>query len=487
MRTLTLIAALSCGGTNTSSTAALWSATRFDDVNDAALLQLAVARASRRRLLDAADVGAALERASAPAQPAQEKNAAELLLRAREAFVELRLGDAKNAYDAALTAALDDDRAPAEAPRIAAIFFGRALVHLASQKKRDADRDLLAAVTLDPALAPDPDVYGPPVLRAVAAAKRAHAAQRSIELKIDRAPLDAETRVDGVLLEAGKSRTVRGRGPHLLTTAKPGYRPRSKLLTLDDRARTAGEAMVLERASGALLAAQTLEAWRREPGALSGERGAMIARCLNLAQVIEATALPGGDVDLLLRNAETGEVVRTVRGRRVDWEPHAYAALAESLEGRTLEPPPVAVELTLALSAPNQVEPSAIIPLLVDFRDPGRRLRALRARCGDARAEHALDAASDGARVRMVLAAPDEETMVPCSVHGFAEDGALIVEAPQSGEISVSVVEAARPWYRRWYVWGVISTAVVGGAALAIALRTERPDDQHVLVVHGPN
>lgn len=389
--------------TSTATSAALWSAQNFSDPHEAALLESAVARASKRVLLGASSVGDALQGAARPAQPAEDHDAAELLLHAREAFLELRLGDAKNAYDRALDATLDDERAPAEAKRVAAIFFGRALIHLAAQKKIEAERDLLAAVTIDPALAPDPDVYGPPVLRAVDAAKRKVGAQRSFALKIDRAPIDAEVRLDGALIETGATSSVRGRGPHLLTAAKPGYRPRSKLLALDDRARSANEAMVLERASGALLAAQTLEVWQREPQTLSGERGAMIARCLSLAQVIEATALESGDVDLLLRDAESGEVLRTVRGRRVDWEPHAYAALAESLEGRTLEPPPV------------------------------------------------------------------------------------IVEAPQTPEISVALEEASRPWYRRWYVWGVIGTAIAGGTALAFALRGERPDDQHVLVVHGPN
>ena len=52
-------------------------------------------------------------------------------------------------------------------------------------------RDMLAAVRLDPNLAPDPDVHGPPVLRALAAAKARVGELDQVVLRLEVTPADA--------------------------------------------------------------------------------------------------------------------------------------------------------------------------------------------------------------------------------------------------------------------------------------------------------
>ncbi len=466
---------------------AVWVTTGIDG-DAAAALAGAVERSTGLQLIDRTAAARELTRLSSTLGPDPAVATQSSLQEARNAFLQLDLRKSVRAYQAALDQSLQDRRRVTDPKALAAIFFERALVALANQKKRAARRDLRAALTLDPTLAPDQDQYGPPVFRALRAARRRQAKAKKVALRIDRAPEDAVIRVNGVLVPAGQPITVKGRGPHLLTAEARGYQPRSSLVELERRRPRV--AVVLERGTGALLATQTLAEWQRlggdalDPKVVDGAFATVIARCLSIPNVVSAQQRDAGELDLALLRSTDGAVVRSVRGRRVEWEPYPYAALTESLEGRTLEPPASPVELTLTVSAPSQVEPSASIPLVVDVRDPARQLAVLEAKCGEQSV--AREVGTEGTQT-IVIDAPAESTEVECVVTGMNTERATIVTAPPSGPLRIEVTQLeGDPWYSRWYFWGAIGVALAAGAVTTVVATRTEPETQEVLRIHGP-
>jgi hypothetical protein len=284
-------------------------------------------------------------RRAAALGPPSEEAAAEQIRAARAAFVELRLAEANAAFERALDMLLLNERRAADHQVLARVFFERALVAQAAQQHDRAARDMAAAVTLDPDLSPSRDEYGPPVFRAIDLARQRVAKGPTGALRVDRAPPDAVVRVDGKRVEPGAQIVLAGRGPHVLTAERSGYEARSELIDLDAGAAETRRAVVLSPATGAVLASQTLDAWSEAGGGqltasgLTAALAVMVARALEIPFVVEARRQPSGDVDLVLRASASGEVERSVRGRRVEWEPWPWAALTEALEGRTVLPP----------------------------------------------------------------------------------------------------------------------------------------------------
>ena len=462
--------------TTSSPTRALFVSHGLAEV-EARALQSALARALQAELLDDQEVEAALAREALALGDGPEVQAEQLLARAKEEYVQLRMSAAKKSFDAALAALLSTDRGPASPERVAAVYFERALLALASRDQAQAQADLRVAATLAPGFAPDPDRYGPPALRGFAAAKRAVEAAPELSFVIERAPEDALVELDGRRI--GREAKARGPGPHLLTVHRPGYRARSELVMATRRG--VHRDVVLERAQGPLLAQHALWAWRArgsETQRLGGELGLLVVRSLAITRLLEATATEGGQVDLALYDGASGAVLRAVRGAKAEWEPYPWAQASLALAGQVLTPPPAP---SLSLTAPAVVEPGGLVRLDLTLSDPAARVARLSARCGAV----ALERETKGsARYELELVAPAEEGSIDCQVVGLGAGAQPLVRAPAADRRAVVRVEAAAsPWYESWIVWTAIGGAVVGGAALSLALT--RPPDQ-VLVVHGP-
>lgn len=445
---------------------------------EARSLKDALTRALEAELLDDQEVEAALAKEALALGAGPELQAEQLLARAKEEYVQLRMGAAKRSFDAALAALLSTDRAPASPERVAAVYFERALLALASKDAAQAQADLRVAATLAPSFVPDPDRYGPPALRGFAAAKRAVAAAPELSFVIERAPEDALVELDGQPI--GREAKARGPGPHLLTVHRAGYRARSELIVAARR--SVHRDVVLERAQGPLLAQHALEAWRsRGAGTqrLDGELGLLVVRSLSITRLLEATAQDDDQVDLALYDGTSGAVLRAVRGAKAAWEPYPWAQASLALAGQVLTPPPAP---SLSLIAPAVVEPGALVRLDLSLSDPAARVARLSAQCGAVQLERET---TGSARYELELVAPKEEGSIECQVVGLGGAGAgVVVRAPAADRRAVVRVEAAAsPWYESWIVWTAIGGAVLGGAALSLALT--RPPDQ-VLVVHGP-
>jgi len=444
---------------------------------EARVLQAALARALQAELLDDQEVEAALAHEALALGEGPEVQAEQLLARAKEEYVQLRMGAAKKSFDAALEALLSTDRGPASPERVAAVYFERALLALASRDQAQAQADLRVAATLAPSFAPDPDRYGPPALRGFAAAKRAVASSAELSFVIERAPEDALVELDG--RPVGREATARGPGPHLLTVHRAGYRARSELILASRRG--VHRDVVLERAQGPLLAQHALVAWRSrgtQAQRLGGELGLLVVRSLAITRLLEATAGPGGQLDLALYDGASGAVLRAVRGAKAEWEPYPWAQASLALAGQVLTPPPAP---SLSLIAPAVVEPGALVRLDLTLSDPAGRVARLSARCGAVQREQET---SGSARYELELVAPTEEGSIECQVVGLGAGAQPLVRAPAADRrAEVRVEAAASPWYESWIVWTAIGGAVVGGAALSLAL-TRAPDQ--VLVVHGP-
>jgi hypothetical protein len=457
----------------------LWIVDDALDANTATLLETSLAKSAPRTIVRRDEAKRELARISESLGEDPERAFQRHLELARKNFLELQLGASEQAYTQALEILLANDRRPASAERVARVAFERALVALAAQKRAGAERELSSTLSLDPAFSPDPNQYGPPVLRAVEAARRVQERAPAISLKIERAPPEAIVRLDGKLVAEGETVAVRGRGPHLLTAELDGFRARSELLFFDPKKRETRAAVVLERASGALLAAQVLAAWKSE--SLSSELALGVARVLGLKEIIEAHTRENQTIDLVLRDVARGAVLRSVSGRRVDWEPWPFAVLTESLAGRVLD----RQTLTMTLSAPAQVEPSSSMSLAVQLEDSASRVRFLSAECGPSRAKLELAAGHSSGTHVLSLFAPEEENELPCSVLGIDATGATIVRAPPAEErLLVQVAELpGSPWYARWYVWTALAVALAGGITGGVLATREAPDPQNVLVL----
>lgn len=476
---LSVLSALPSAGAGS----ALWLSFRLDSQQEEAL-RASVERSTTLSLYEPDEAQVALEVVARALGPDPAKVAETALVNARGSYLELKLQDALRYYEQALQAILRSDRAGASAGLIARIHFEQAVVLEAARRQKESEEKMAAAVTIDTQLSADPAVYGPPVIRAVAAAKARRERAFAVRARIDRSPADAIVRLDGQVVPPGDTLEVKGAGPHLITAERVGYRARSMLV----RAQKAQlqTAIVLEPASGPLLAAQTRAAWRKlGDEALSRELALSVARVLEVNHVLEASlvgtsSVSGDEIDLVLRSA-LGEVIRSVRGRRLPWEPWPYAVLTEALEGRNLQPG----ELTLTLSVPSVVAPGTAIELQVRVADKNRRLASLQAQCGASKAKITME--GYGSSRRLSVLAPSAQGKVSCVVQGLDRSGAPLVRAPPEGVIGVRIgALGGRPWYKSWWVWSILGVAVTAAAIGTVVAAQPEPTEAYVLRIIPP-
>ena len=395
------------------------------------------------------------------------------LARARASYVELRLDDAREAYDAALEAELASERAAADSRTVARILFERALVLLAAQRESDAMQELRDAVILDPDLAPDPDVYGPPVFRALDRARAEVGRLPPASVRVNVAPAGARVTVAGRPLgDDGTALVPRGIR-HLVTAEAFGHVPVSRWVTASSDEPVSID---LARASRALVAAQALGAYESDRDATA------IARATSASLVIRATPLAAPAHYRLVARSLDGEE-RTAEGGPVDWEILPYTVLAAAVTGRRIAPPP-AGDVELAVDLPQSVSLAAPIAIDVSARGGAGALRALVATCGDGRDETVV-AGERNPSVELSIAAPASPGHVDCSVFAVDEVGRVRGRAPADGPFRVLVAEP-QSWYAQWYVWTAVGVAVLGGAALALLLTRDDANGPEMLVIGGP-
>lgn len=459
---------------------------------DEALLRDAIARELELELLDADGAVARLSRTARrlPEDPTEQRvETAER--EALSAYLHLRFGPAETSFSEAITAFTEQRRRTPDASMLSRLLFGRALVRLAARRDGDARADLALALALDPELSPDPAEYGPPIFRAISAARAESRRARRVELRVDVAPEDSVVRVDGAPVPSGEVVRVAGGTRHLVTVERLGYVPQTVWVDAPRRGERR-EQLVLERAQGPLLAWQALQAWRADSGeeelrvaSMPAEVMPLVAQSLSATRVVSASRVSASEIAVVLRDAEGGEVVRQASGGRVDWEPTPYAVLAAALEGRVLRPPPPS-DVTLTVAAPSRVAPAETIPFRVTVRDAEERVERVTARCGTLRTATRLGRDRDGDALALALTAPDSETTLRCDVRALDTDGRALASSPE--ELIVEVVESAgaSPWYSLWYVWGAVGLAVVAGiTAGVLATRDDGPPEQF-LRIYGP-
>jgi hypothetical protein len=366
---------------------------------------------------------------------------------------------------------------PIPAAEVAQLFFERALVALAAHRAPEARRDLAAALRIDPSLAPDPDVYGPPVIRALDAARREVSRERPVSLRVSASLADAVVTIDGRVVDPAAPLDVRGAGPHLVSAARIGHLARTVIATPAARGETRVD-LVLDPAPPAALAAQL-------GAAADPNDGGLVARAIGAGSYVSAETRGAGAFVVRVVDAATLGLVREVEGGPVDWEPRPYAALAAQVAGRVLLPPsPEAVhtEVSLVVTAPTTVEPGAPVALRLALRDPDRRVVRVVARCGDVEASATVAAGRE--RIGLTLAAPAREGAVACRVRGIDSGGATVVQAPAPGRtVAVRVAESddSGPWYGRWYVWASAGAVLAAGVGTAVAFTAGSSDT----VIHG--
>jgi hypothetical protein len=448
-------------------------------------LTRALARELSVRVVHAGRVGERLAARAAEAEGADVAARVDARERAAmDAYVHLRFGPAADAFSAAIDATLEDPRRPADPARLAQLLFGRALVGLATQREDDAAADLGTALTLDPTLSPDEDRYGPPVLRAVLAARRDLLARPEATISVDRSPEDAMVWIDGREVPPSEGLAVRAGVRHLLTAARPGHTPRSQWVEVN--AEGARVAVVVPRVSGPALALVALSAWERSDpglhvGALDATTAPLVARALGFGRAVLA-ARDGDAIGLTLFD-DDGAEIRSARGDAVDWEALPFTVLAALLAGRTLTPPSPA-DVALTVSAPNRVEPGQTIPIRVQLRDPERRASEVAARCGEAVTTLRLD---DGDRDTLTLnvEAPDRTGDLACLVRALDEEGRALGAPPDALDVEIRE-GGGTPFYAAWYFWLAAGLVVAGGVAAAIIATQVNQEPMQVLRINGP-
>lgn len=444
---------------------------------DLAALEAALESSLDVSLVTTSEIGMRLRRlAESLGEDPAVRGADQALEQARRAYVELRLGEARSSYVQALEAVLGSARGPADPTSVATVFFERALIELAAQRRTEAISLLGIALTIDPAFAPDPEIYGPPLFRALAAARRHPRRPRSLEL--ERAPRDALVRVDGRVAPS-ETVEVAGEGPHLVTAARRGHQARSLLVEVPSGGGSA--AIVLRPAEDALLASQLLEIWDGE-WPLDEEAGPLLAAASGIVN-IAVVRRQGEGLLLTTSRLADGEMLRQASGSRVEWERRPYFVLAEALAGRSVEPPPSGFgprPVSLAVSAPASVVTGSPFVLNLTVDDPGRRVRAIRARCGESTDEVRFENTPPSS---IELTASEEAGAVDCEVIAFAGDGEVLVRFPD-GEARLSVQIQRRSRGRGWVWWVSGSAVVVAAAAVVAAVLATRPREQ-VLVLDG--
>ena len=452
---------------------ALFVADRVPD-DDAGALARALGDATSRAIVPLARALAELEEsARSLGEDAAGTRRDAALARARASYVELRLDAAREAYDEALEAELSSDRAAADAPTVSRLLFERALVLLAAQREDQAMEELRNAVLLDPDLAPDPDVYGPPVFRALDRARADVARAPETTVRVDVAPPDARVLVAGRPAGDDVSVTLPRAARYLVTVDRFGHVPVSRWVTTTNDEPVSIE---LARASRPLTAAQALHAFQsdRDPTA--------IARAISASLVIRATALATPAHYRLVARSLDGEE-RSAEGGPVDWEIIPYSVLAAAIAGREIAPPPAA-DIRLAVDVPDSVSLAAPIALDVSAHGGGDALRSLVATCGGQRDDADVRGQQDPS-VELRVAAPSSPGHVDCSVFAVDEVGRVRGRAPADGAFRVLVAEPDA-WYAQWYVWTLVGAAVIGGAALALLLARGDGNEPETLLIGGP-
>ena len=166
------------------------------------------------------------------------------------------------------------------------MYFEKSQISAARRKTGKAQQELRLAIQLNPGLVVNPNEYGPPVVRAVQAAKRRYRSAKKYSLQINRAPEDSVVFVNGQKLKQDGKIQVRGRGPHLVTARRLGYRSYIKLQSL--RSQSSQElSIVMKAAEGPVLAQQLLRNWMPE-----GRVSKTIASALPRELALQLTSLP---------------------------------------------------------------------------------------------------------------------------------------------------------------------------------------------------
>ncbi len=395
----------------------------------------------------------------------------EALEEAHRAYVQLRLGQSSVAYQQALERASASERQTADPIAIARILFERALVSLAAQQRDDAQRDLVSALQLHPGFQPDENVYGEPVRELLRDARAAR--PRTYRLEVQREPEDATVFVDGRAVAPGERAEVHGAGLHLVTVTRDGFAPQSLLVR---GTRRPPVRVRLRAASPELLALQALQHWGDRP--LTESNVAFVARAAGVERLVRARRT-GDQLEVVLTTLDA-EVVRQAAGTQESWEPRPFYVLAERLAGREVHPPEPGTlpGVSLAVAAPDEVEPDSTIRLRVTLRDPASLARAIAATCGDQSTR-----AEPQARSVLELRAPSDEGTVGCVVSALDTTDSVLVRFPTTDE--GLVVGVAEPPANR-VIWGVLGGALAAAAiGTAIALAFVLRDPQQVLVLEG--
>ena len=403
---------------------------------DAAALERELEARTGRELLGPAEAARMLENFAADAPEPSPPSPAPLLAEARRAYRQLELRDAKQAYGRAIDALLAQ-RPPASAATVASALFERALVLLALGEAAPARDDLMIALQLDRTLEADPNIHGPPVLRAVAEAAATLAQTPAARYRVEVVPADARVEIDGRGPDSSGAFALRGPGPHLLVAVHPLYEPLSRFIDVDRRGHIEGPVRLPE-ASPALRSAQVMEAWRSHTGSPS------------------FVAAPSATVSWIGAAAGASTLLRCQRrGGR--------------LRGGHLR----ATEIDLA---------SFTTTWTADIADSGQPLGLDVAALSRAWVGH------DGGSVAQTGSPADGEeasstgavnpvASTPAVMNGTAADAAASDALEPPADVST-------PWYGHWYVWTIAIAAATGVAAFLLFSSFASSDNE--LVIHGP-
>jgi hypothetical protein len=214
---------------------------------------------------------------------------------AEAAWADLRLEPARERVQGALAGLLGAPRPP-PVTLVARALFVRSLIDDAAGRRTEAARALEAALVLDGALAASPDRHGPPVQRAVEAARKRGPRAADATLRIAGLPAGATVEVDGAARSEGDVAVASG--PHLVVARAIGYRPRALLVEVSG---TTAPAIALEPAPPALAASQVLEALAA--GAATAALLRVAARALGIPRVMEAASTERGRIEIRVWSA----------------------------------------------------------------------------------------------------------------------------------------------------------------------------------------
>jgi len=114
-----------------------------------------------------------------------------------------------------------------DATELARLHLDLGLAHLGAGAETAADGDLAWALRLDPALALDPAVHGPPVRRAVERLRAEALAAPRVSLAVRTEPAGARVTIDAQVVGASPVDHAVAVGPHYVLATQDGRRPAS--------------------------------------------------------------------------------------------------------------------------------------------------------------------------------------------------------------------------------------------------------------------